>query len=443
VAHDPAPAPLRRRLLPRTLFGRALLIIVTPLVVVQLVTTWFFYDRHWDTITRRLAGAVAGELALVVERQANAPDEMARRAALPDITNHLAMRIEMRPGEILPNTGADEGSGIVHRLLRREIANRVRRPFVLDTESRRNEVVVQIQTAHGVLEAAIDRDRLFSSTTHIFVLWTVGTSLVLFAVATLFMRNQVRPIRRLARAMDQFGRGQEVSDFRPSGATEVRQAASAFNVMRDRLQRMISQRTEMLAGVSHDLRTPLTRMKLQLAMLKGNDAEALRTDVSEMEKMLNDYLAFARGEGTEAVAKTDLSDILTEVVDGARRQGADIALETGPGMVVSARPNALRRCLTNVVANAIAHGERVFVHAGRAGDRIEIVVDDDGPGIPPDKREEVFRPFYRMEGSRSRETGGTGLGLTIARDVMRGHGGDITLDDSPAGGLRARLRLPA
>jgi two-component system osmolarity sensor histidine kinase EnvZ len=242
--------------------------------------------------------------------------------------------------------------------------------------------------------------------------------------------------------MDQFGRGQEVSDFRPSGATEVRQAASAFNVMRDRLQRMITQRTEMLAGVSHDLRTPLTRMKLQLAMLKGNDAEALRTDVSEMEKMLNDYLAFARGEGTEAVAKTDLSDILTEVVDGARRQGADIALETGPGIVVSARPNALKRCLTNVVANAIAHGERVFVHAGRSGDRIEIVVDDDGPGIPPDKREEVFRPFYRMEGSRSRETGGTGLGLTIARDVMRGHGGDITLDDSPAGGLRAKLRLP-
>jgi two-component system osmolarity sensor histidine kinase EnvZ len=242
--------------------------------------------------------------------------------------------------------------------------------------------------------------------------------------------------------MDLFGRGQETEDFRPAGATEVRQAGSAFNVMRDRLQRMITQRTEKLAGVSHDLRTPLTRMKLQLAMLKGSDAEALRADVNEMEKMLNDYLAFARGEGTEAVARTDLSDLLAEVVDGARRQGADVALETGPDMVVSARPNALKRCLTNVVANAIVHGDRVFVHAGRNGDRIEIVVDDDGPGIPPDKREEVFRPFYRMERSRSRETGGTGLGLTIARDVMRGHGGDIVLDDSPAGGLRAKLRLP-
>jgi two-component system osmolarity sensor histidine kinase EnvZ len=177
-------------------------------------------------------------------------------------------------------------------------------------------------------------------------------------------------------------------------------------------------------------------------MLKGKEAEALASDVSEMEKMLNDYLAFARGEGTEAVSETDLNDLLAEVVDGARRQGADIKLEAGPGMRIAARPNALRRCLTNVVTNAITHGGRVLVHAGRRGDRIEILVDDDGPGIPADKREEVFRPFYRLEGSRSRETGGTGLGLTIARDVIHGHGGDITLGDSPAGGLRARLSLP-
>jgi len=442
VAREPNPAPLRRRVLPRSLFGRALLIIVTPLIVVQLVTTWFFYDRHWETITRRLAGAVAGELALVVDRLATAPDTATRQSELADIARHLAMRIQFHEGEILPNTETDTGSGIVHRLLQREIANRVRRPFVLDTDARRRDVVVQIQVTSGVLEAAIDRDRLFSSTTYIFVLWTVGTSLVLFAVATLFMRNQVRPIRRLARAVDRFGKGQEIGDFRPSGATEVRQAAAAFNVMRDRIQRMLTQRTEMLAGVSHDLRTPLTRMKLQLAMLKGNEVQALRSDVDEMERMLNDYLAFARGEGTEAVAKTDLGDILTEVVDGARRQGADITLEAEPGMVVSARPNALRRCLTNVVTNAIAHGSRVLVQAERHGDRIEIVVDDNGSGIPSDKREEVFRPFYRMEGSRSRETGGVGLGLTIARDVMRGHGGDITLDDSPSGGLRARLKLP-
>jgi two-component system osmolarity sensor histidine kinase EnvZ len=436
------PRPLRRRVLPRTLFGRALLIIVTPLIVVQLVTTWFFYDRHWETITRRLAGAVAGELALAVDRLGAAPDAEARSSQLADIARHLAMRIEFRPGEILPNQAADVGSSIVHRLLKRELEGRLRRPFTLDTASHKHEIVVRVQVAAGVLDATIDRDRLFSSTTYIFVLWTIGTSLVLFAVATLFMRNQIRPIRRLARAVERFGRGQDVGDFRPSGATEVRQAAAAFNVMRDRIQRMITQRTEMLAGVSHDLRTPLTRMKLQLAMLKGKEAAALATDVAEMEKMLNDYLAFARGEGTEAVSETDLGDLLEEVVDGARRQGADIALEAGDHMVVAARPNALKRCLTNVVTNAIGHGSRVLVQAGRHGNRIEILVDDDGPGIPVDKREEVFRPFYRIEGSRSRETGGTGLGLAIARDVIHGHGGDITLGDSPWGGLRARLSLP-
>jgi two-component system osmolarity sensor histidine kinase EnvZ len=233
-----------------------------------------------------------------------------------------------------------------------------------------------------------------------------------------------------------------VGDYRPAGATEVRQAGAAFNIMRDRLQRMITQRTEMLAGVSHDLRTPLTRMKLQIAMLKSKDAAPLAADVADMEKMLNEYLAFARGEGTEAVAETHLNDLLTEVVEGARRQGAQIAWEAGPDIVVAARPNALKRCITNVVTNAIAHGTRVLVQAGRRGDRVEIVVDDDGPGIPAEKREEVFRPFYRIEGSRSRETGGTGLGLTIARDVIPGHGGDITLDASPWGGLRARVSLP-
>jgi len=436
------PRPLRRRVLPRSLFGRSILIIVTPLIVVQLVTTWFFYDRHWETITRRLAGAVAGELALVIDRLATAPDNEARRTTLDDYAQHLAMRIQFHPGDILPNQDANVGSGIVFSLLKRELANRLLRPFTLDTESRKHEIVVRIQVSTGVLDATIDRDRLFSSTTYIFVLWTVGTSLALFAIATLFMRNQVRPIRRLALAVERFGRGQDVRDFRPSGATEVRQAAAAFNVMRDRVQRMMTQRTEMLNGVSHDLRTPLTRMKLQLAMLKGKEAVALAADVAEMEKMLNDYLAFARGEGTETAAVTDLNELLTEVVAGARRQGADIALEAGPDMVVTARPNALKRCLTNVVTNATLHGNRVFVQAGRRGDRIEILVDDDGPGIPPDKREEVFRPFYRIEGSRSRETGGTGLGLTIARDVIRGHGGDIVLDDSPWGGLRARLSLP-
>jgi two-component system osmolarity sensor histidine kinase EnvZ len=433
---------LRRRVLPRSLFGRALLIIVMPLILLQVVSTWIFYERHWDTITRRLSGAVAGELALAIDRISTSTDNEAINAELAELGRSLAIRLEFRKGDILPNNQKLETNSKLQRQLERELAARIRRPIYLDVEYQKRQILVRIQLPTGVLDAEVDRERVYSTTTYIFVLWMVGTSLVLFAVATLFMRNQVRPIRRLARAMERFGRGQDVGDYRPAGATEVRQAGAAFNVMRDRLQRMITQRTEMLAGVSHDLRTPLTRMKLQLAMLKSQDAAPLTADVAEMEKMLNEYLSFARGEGTEAVAQTHLNDLLAEVVDGARRQGAQIALEAGPDIVVAARPNALKRCLTNVVTNAIAHGTRVLVQAARRGDRIEIVVDDDGPGIPPDKREEVFRPFYRIEGSRSRETGGTGLGLTIARDVIHGHGGDITLDDSPWGGLRARLSLP-
>jgi two-component system osmolarity sensor histidine kinase EnvZ len=439
----PSPSALRRRILPRSLFGRALLIIVMPLILLQVVSTWIFYERHWDTITRRLSGAVAGEIALAIDVVGASTDPDATNVELADLGRNLAIRLQFRKGDILPNAQKSGTTSKLQRQLERELAARIRRPIYLDIEYQRRQILVRIQLPNGVLDAEVDRERLYSTTTYIFVLWMVGTSLVLFAVATLFMRNQVRPIRRLARAMERFGRGQDVGDYRPAGATEVRQAGAAFNIMRDRLQRMITQRTEMLAGVSHDLRTPLTRMKLQIAMLKSKDAAPLAADVADMEKMLNEYLAFARGEGTEAVAQTHLNDLLTEVVEGARRQGAQIAWEAGPDIVVAARPNALKRCITNVVTNAIAHGTRVLVQAGRRGDRVEIVVDDDGPGIPAEKREEVFRPFYRIEGSRSRETGGTGLGLTIARDVIHGHGGDITLDASPWGGLRARVSLPA
>ncbi len=367
-----------------------------------------------------------------------------RRSRSGSISSRAPSRCELgyRPGAILPNTGLDRGSGLLHRILRRDIEGQVRRPIYLDTNYRSNAVLVRIQLENGVLDAIIDRERLFSSTTYIFVLWMVGTSLVLFAVASLFMRNQVRPIRRLARAMDSFGKGRIVPDYRPTGAAEVRQAAAAFNAMRESIERMITQRTEMLAGVSHDLRTPLTRMKLQLAMLKQGDVAALRSDVAEMEHMLGEYLAFARGEGTEVARVTDLGALLAEVVDGARRQGASVELSCAAGLDVTAKPNALKRCLANVVANAIGHARHVAVAAARRDGLIEITIDDDGPGIPADQRDAVFRPFFRIEGSRSRETGGTGLGLSIARDVIRGHGGEIALADSPLGGLRARLSLP-
>jgi two-component system osmolarity sensor histidine kinase EnvZ len=431
-----------KRFLPRSLLGRSLMIIVTPLIVLQLVSAWVFYDRHWETISRRLVSAVAGEIAVAIEGLRQFPgDESQRRILATTSLPGLGMRF--LKGEILPNEPPERRGGILERLLDGALNEALRRPYQLDAWSYDRDVRIQVQLQDGVLDVMVPRERLFSSTTYIFVMWMVGTAMVLFAVATMFMRNQVRPISRLAAAVDSFGKGRDAPDFKPEGATEIRLAAQAFNRMRQRILRTISQRTDMLAGVSHDLRTPLTRMKLQLAMMAPSQEIAdLKADVAEMEKLVDEYLSFARGESTEAVVTADVADLLDDVVSGARRNGATIALDVEPGLKVPLRPNAFKRSMVNIVSNAQRHAGRIEVHATRHRDTIEIVVDDDGPGIPASEREEVFKPFYRREGSRNQETGGIGLGLTIARDIMRSHGGDITLEDAPQGGVRARVKLP-
>jgi len=434
-----------KRMLPRSLLGRSLLIIVTPLILLQVVSTWVFYDSHWETVTRRLSGSIAGDIAAVIKlmEAASGPEEYPRIFAIAEETMQLEMTL--RPGRILRLNPLLMRETLVDRKLATALADIVQRPFLIDTRSLEKYIEIQVQLPDGVLHVVAPRRRLFSSTTYVFILWMVGTSLVLFAVATVFMRNQIRPIRRLARAVDDFGKGRETGDFRLEGATEVRRAAAAFNLMRYRVTRQITQRTEMLAGVSHDLRTPLTRMKLLLAMLpESQEVTDLKADVAEMEKMIGGYLAFARGEGTEQPVETDLTMLLKDVVGSALREGtATIDLHTEEDtMPVLLRPAAFKRCIGNLIANAQRYARTVSIRAGHRGEAIEITIDDDGPGIPPEQREEVFKPFHRIDRSRNPETGGIGLGLTIARDVMRSHGGDLVLTDSPSGGLRARLRLP-
>jgi two-component system osmolarity sensor histidine kinase EnvZ len=333
---------------------------------------------------------------------------------------------------------------LVDRQLSDALEARVERPFIIDSRSLEELVEIHVQLAEGVLQAVVERRRLFSSTTYVFFLWMLGTSLVLLSMATLFMRRQVRPIKRLAQAADDFGKGRDVGEFVLDGAAEVEVAGRAFNQMRARIRRQIQQRTEMLAGVSHDLRTPLTRMKLQLAMMGQTPAiEELKRDVDDMDRMVNAYLAFARGEGTEQPSEVDIVAAIGDVVAGARRDGTRIGFATAEEeLTVPLRRDAFRRALTNIVTNAQRHANRVDVALNRRRGRVEILVDDDGPGVPHDKREEVFKPFFRLEASRNVETGGTGLGLTIARDILRSHGGDLTLGDSPLGGLRAVLQLP-
>ncbi len=419
------------------------MIIVTPLVLLQVVSTWVFYDRHWNTVTRRLASAVAGEISSVIDNRRNFPGEENQSWVFYSAGANLGLRINVRKDDILPNSPRTTGTSTLDKLLGNALRERVRRPFHMDTFSHEREVRIQVQLPDGVMDIVVDRERLFSSTTYIFVMWMVGTSLLLFAIATIFMRNQVRPIRRLAAAVDNFGKGRDDSDFKPEGSTEIRQAAAAFNLMRERIQRTINQRTEMLAGISHDLRTPLTRMKLQLAMVGDSPEIAdLRSAVEEMEKMVEEYLAFARGESAEQVATTNVSAILRDIVNGARINDTPVSLASKDRIFIPLKPNGFKRAVTNLVNNAILYGGNVAVEVTEITGAVQITVDDDGPGIPMEEREDVFKPFYRLDSARSPDTGGSGLGLTIARDVVRAHGGDLTIEESPLGGARIRIRLP-
>jgi len=432
-----------KRYLPKSLLGRSLLIIVTPLVVLQVIAGLIFYESHWHKVSLTLSRGVAGDIAAVIRLMRESPDAEDRGKVFALASATMALTLHYQGGEILPNTPPEAGTKLEETLIK-AMREGVGRPFQIDTRSAERHVFIDVQLPNGVLNVVVSRKRLFSSTTYVFVMWMVGSSLILFAVATIFMRNQVKPIRRLAEAADDFGKGRDAPKFKPEGATEVRQAAAAFIAMRDRIQRQIKQRTDMLAGVSHDLRTPLTRMKLQLAMADGKAGavDELKGDIDEMEHMLEGYLAFARGEGGEDPRPVNLNQLLGAVVDQVRRNGGVIDLHTESDIQVSLRPNVFRRALTNLIENAASYADHVSVRAGRRDDAIEVTIDDDGPGIPPEMREDVFKPFFRIEGSRNLGTGGVGLGMTIARDVVRGHGGDIILDESPGGGLRARIRLP-
>lgn len=435
-----------KKVLPRSLLGRSLLILAVPVILIQVISTYIFFDRHWTKMTDRLAHAVAGEVAVIADTlESGADEEQMRRIGL-QAARSLDLLISYEPGAVMePDLDpARVRRSIVARTLIRALDERLFHPFRVTLDMREKWVGVSVQLEGGVLYISLPQRRLFSSSGYIFLLWMTGTSLALLAVAVMFMRNQIRPIRRLAVAAERFGRGLDVpSSFKPEGAREVRQAAKAFLDMQERIRRQIQQRTAMLSGVSHDLRTPLTRMKLQVAMMSGPDAEDLRADIADMERMIGAYLEFARGEGGEQAVRTDLRAMLNDVEQKARRQGAAITLSMPEDIVLSLRPVAFERCLGNLVGNAAKYARHIWIEAARHDGEAEIRVDDDGPGVPEDQFEEVFKPFVRVEGSRNPATGGIGLGLPIAQDIVASHGGRIWLEKSPRGGLRVVIRLPA
>lgn len=429
---------------PQTLFARALIIIVVPMLLLQALSAWWFYSQRGDNVTNRLAQLLVGDLRMLIAMRTEYPDDAHRDWIDVHARRDMLMTVSFRKGVVRPFK-RPEYFDIVAREVQGALDVDLRRPYYLDDDIGGDQLLLEIQlSGDDVMVVLVPHVRLTFGSSFAYVLAQVGLALVLFGLAIWFMHRELVPIEHLGVAADALGKGRDVPDFAFSGGTrEVRNAATAFQTMRIRLRRSIQQRTEMLAGVSHDLRTPLTRMKLSLALLpESAESRELADDVVDMERMIEGYLAFARGEGDEEPAPADLSEILEDVATGARRDNADVEVGWQGDMNVQLRPLAIKRCLTNLLSNALRHGTRAKIFATRGRTSVEITVDDNGAGIPPDKHEDVFRPFYRLDESRNIETGGVGLGLTIARDVARSHGGDVALATSPLGGLRVTVRLP-
>jgi two-component system osmolarity sensor histidine kinase EnvZ len=432
-----------KSIMPKGLYARSLLIIIVPMVVLQSVVAFVFMERHWSYVTQNLSAAVVQDVAAVIEMTRSFPQDAERTQVRRIAQERLGLQVDFLPLSEMPPPGPKPFFSLLDNALSVELRRQIARPFWIDTVGRSNLVEVRIQLDNAVMRVFARRSAAYASNSEIFLLWMVGTSLVLLTVAILFLRNQIRPILRLADAAESFGKGREVPNFRPRGAREVRRAAAAFLEMKGRIERAIEQRTAMLAGVSHDLRTVLTRFKLELALLgEGSEVEAMKRDVDEMGRMLEAYLAFARGDTGELSAQTDMAALLEELKDDAERHGhkATVAFHGQP--IVTVKPAAFKRCLANLVSNAARHAPSIAITGHRDHRWLTVTIDDAGPGIPLAMREEVFKPFLRLDTARNQDEGGTGLGLAIARDIARSHGGEITLGDSPMGGLRATVRVP-
>jgi two-component system osmolarity sensor histidine kinase EnvZ len=434
---------LLKAIMPKGLYARSLLIIIAPMVILQSVVAFVFMERHWNLVTQNLSAAVVRDIAALIEIAKTQPKDPEQTLVKKIAQEKLGLVVDFLPISDMPPPGPKPFFSLLDQALSLELRRQIGRPFWTDTVGRSALVEIRIQLDNSVMRILARRSAAYASNSEIFLLWMVGTSLVLLTVAILFLRNQIRPILRLADAAESFGKGRDAPNFRPRGAREVRRAAQAFLEMKQRIERAIEQRTAMLAGVSHDLRTVLTRFKLELALLGDSpEAELLKKDVDEMGRMLEAYLAFARGDAGEPAAPTDMAEFLDELKVDAERNGHQTRVIFHGPPIVTVKPAAFKRCLGNLVSNASRYAASIAITGHRDHRWLTVTVDDDGPGIPAPMREEVFKPFLRLDDARNQDEGGTGLGLAIARDIARSHGGEITLSDSPLGGLRAAVRVP-
>ncbi len=433
-----------RRYFPKSLYARVVLIVILPIFLMQAVVTVVFFNRHWDLVTANLSANVAGQIALVTRLYEENPEPSERADIEQWALDDLDLSVRFEAGGGIPQKDKLSRFNAYNSTLERRLGEALDQPYWFNTRSWPAFVEVRVRLDDGLLIFFAYRDRVFATTGPIFLFWLISTSVLLGGIAIVFLRNQVRSILRLASAAEAFGRGRDAPDYRPTGATEVRKAGYAFIAMRERIKRQLEQRTTMLAGVSHDLRTPLTRIKLALAMEPNTpEVSALRNDVLEMERMVEAYLEFARSEASDEDPDVfDLGEMIREVESNTKRTGHKLQVDIPAGLAVAARRSALQRAVSNLVNNSLRHANNVWVSAAPTERHIEIYVDDDGPGVDKNLYDETFKPFTRLDEARNLNESGMGLGLTVVRDVVRSHGGEVTLDRSPKGGLRATIRLP-
>jgi two-component system, OmpR family, osmolarity sensor histidine kinase EnvZ len=429
--------------MPKGLYARALLIIIAPMVILQSVVAFVFMERHWNVVTQRLSASVVQDIAALIDIYRGYPQDADQAQIRRIAQERLGLVVDFLPLADMPPPGPKPFFSLLDQALSDQLRKQIGRPYWIDTVGKSALLEIRVQLDNTVMRVFARRSAAYVSNSEIFLLWMVGTSTVLLTVAIIFLRNQIKPILRLADAAESFGKGREVPNFRPRGAREVRRAAAAFIEMKSRIERAMEQRTAMLAGVSHDLRTVLTRFKLELALIDDSpEVDAMKKDIDEMARMLEAYLAFARGDSGETAAPTDMAEFLEELRLDAERHGHKTSVIFHGPPIVTVRSAAFKRCLANLVSNAARHAPSIAITGHRDHRYLTVTVDDDGPGIPASLREEVFKPFLRLDDARNQDEGGTGLGLAIARDIARSHGGDISLGDSPLGGLRATVRVP-
>ena len=431
------PVALRiKRILPKSLYGRTLLIFIAPAFIILVLAAYMFFARHWLIVTKGMTDSLAGDVAFITSLIEQDYSFKTWNLVANISEKKMGISVSLQYNEILrgSNTGGPVGA-----MLKRSLREKLTHNFSSDVKNERDSVIIKVQIPQGVLVFSAPGKRVYSPTTHVFIMFWAGTSVLMTLIALLFMRNQIKPIRELAIFAEEIGKGSYNASMRIRGATEVRKAITAVMLMKDRLGRQISQRTTMLAGVSHDLRTPLTRMRLQLEMMpKSEETTGLLEELSEMEQMLNAYLAFAKGEESESLETLDLKEFLEEIVSSFK----NTELISESGIEITVRKKAMKRCISNLIGNALRYGTKAQISTKQDYKSVSIIIDDDGTGIPESMREEIFKPFVRLDESRNSETGGVGLGLSIARDIARSHGGDIVLSNSPLGGLKAIVQIP-